>query len=105
MYEVSGNQAVKVNFGATGIEEILQNVYTSITTMRGSVPLDRGFGLDPSLDDPLPLARARLTTQVIDVVQKYEPRVVVSSVTFAEDGFAGVLVPTVNVRLREGVVL
>ncbi|KEO84750.1 GPW/gp25 family protein [Tumebacillus flagellatus] len=106
MYEVIGGQPLPVKFGAVGIEEIKQNVYTALTTAQGSVPLDRGFGLNmENLDDPLPLAKARLTTQVVAVVQKQEPRVIVESVTFAGDDAAGQLVPVVKFRLRDGVIV
>ena len=43
-------------------EEIHQNLRTILTTARGSVPLDRNFGIDMSVIDlPIPLYKAKLT--------------------------------------------
>ena len=81
--------------------EILQNVRTIISTVRFSVPLDRRFGIDGSLIDlPTPAAAARLTKEVIEVVQRYEPRVKVTKIDFVEsEESSGILRPKVQVRL------
>ena len=83
------------------LEEILQNVRTILTTMKGSVPLDRDFGLDGSvLDRPVSALRAILTTNIIEAVEKYEPRVKVKEVNFAGDAEEGIVIPTVRVVIR-----
>nr|WP_278430010.1 GPW/gp25 family protein [Brevibacillus laterosporus] len=91
-----------INFLATGKEEILQNVYTILTTPRGSVPLDREFGIDTSiLDDPTPVAKARATAEIFEKVNKYEPRVSITKVSFTEKE-DGVLIPVVKLAVKEG---
>lgn len=83
------------------LEEILQNVRTILTTMKGSVPLDRDFGLDGSvLDRPVNALRAVLTTNIIEAVEQYEPRVKVTQVSFSGNADEGVVIPTVRVVIR-----
>ncbi|MDR7865170.1 MAG: hypothetical protein RIN56_00050 [Sporomusaceae bacterium] len=94
----------KIDFGATGVKEILQNVRTILTTPIYSVPLDRLFGLDATmLDEPLPVAQAKLTAKVIAAVHKYEPRFRVTRVLYDGNAIDGVLRPTVRGRIVSGV--
>jgi phage baseplate assembly protein W len=89
-----------IDFGATGIAEILQNVRTILTTPKYSVPLDRNFGLNATmLDAPVPVAQAKLTAEIIAAVHKYEPRVRVTKVLYEGDGQEGILRPKVRVRI------
>jgi phage baseplate assembly protein W len=89
-----------IDFGATGVKEVLQNVRTILTTPIYSVPLDRLFGLDATmLDQPLPVAKAKLTAEIIAKIHRYEPRFQVTRVLFADDGIDGVLRPTVRGRI------
>lgn len=83
-------------------EEILQNVNMILSTPKGSVPLDRRFGINTTLQDtPIPLAQARMTGEIIEAVERYEPRVKVLKVTFSGDGASGELIPRVRLRIRE----
>jgi len=92
-----------VDFGATGISEIVQNVKTILTTPLGSVPLDRGFGIDLApLDAPTTFTQAELTPLIIEAIQTYEPRVVVESVSYQATD-QGMLIPRVTLELAEGV--
>lgn len=83
---------------ANELEEIIQNVRTILTTVQGSVPLDRGFGIDPSLiDTPVTNVEGRLTVEIMEAVEKYEPRVQVQEVGFDWNGTEGVVYPRVKV--------
>ena len=95
--------SVTINFApATKIEEIIQNVQTILTTPIYSVPLDRLFGINPEmLDLPLPIAQARLSAEIVQAVQKFEPRVIVTEVSYSGDGMDGRLQPTVRLRIKE----
>ncbi|RAV18838.1 GPW/gp25 family protein [Paenibacillus contaminans] len=74
-----------INFNPTPAEEIDQNIRTILTTVKGSVPLDRPFGLNMGVvDDPSGIARARLSSAIIETIKKYEPRAVVSRVDFRQ---------------------
>lgn len=96
-------RAAPVNFAPSSVaEEVLQNVATLLDTLRYTVPYDRLLGINPEyLDDPTPVTRARLTADIIEAIQKYEPRAKVIEVTFNEDQGEGILVPTVRVDVNE----
>lgn len=97
-YEVSPIK--NINFGATGVEEVLQNVAFILSTPLMSCPLDRTFGWDEGIDDPIHLRKARYTYQVTDAIQKFEPRAIVENVTFEEsDVLNGKLRPKVRVSV------
>jgi len=90
-----------IDFGATGLTEIYQNVQTILVTALGSVPLDRQLGINTDmLDSPTPAAKAKLTAEIIAAIHKDEPRVQVTRVTYTGDGQEGKLVPKVRVKIR-----
>lgn len=101
-FEVSGG-AMEIDFApASETAEILQNVKTIISTPKYSTPLNRDFGLSATmLDEPLPVAQARLTAEIIAAVRLWEPRAAVTQVTYEGDAKEGVLRPKVRVRLVE----
>ena len=87
------------NFKATGLDEIIQNINVIMTTPAGTVPFDRDFGIDWSLLDlPIREAKAKLTVEYIEKIQKYEYRVKVQSVSFTTDK-AGQLKPKVVIEI------
>ncbi|MBP2655418.1 MAG: hypothetical protein H6Q73_2987 [Firmicutes bacterium] len=90
-----------INFGATGNEEILQNVRYIINTPKYSVPLDRAFGVDLALlDKPMPVAKAKMAAEIVNALSQYETRIGVTSVTFSGDAETGKLVPKVKVYIK-----
>ncbi len=96
-----------IDFGATGAKEILQNIRTILSTVKGSVPLDRSFGLSVTmLDAPLPAAKTKLAAEIIMAVHKYEPRFRVTKVFWGEDASGamdGIIKPTVRGRIVSGI--
>ncbi len=77
------NLDLKIDFSATGIDEIIQNIKTILTTPVGTVPFDRDFGIDWSLLDlPVREAKAKLTIEYAEKIRKYEPRVNIKEVAF-----------------------
>lgn len=91
-----------VDFAPKGLTEILQNVRTILSTVKGTVPLDREFGVSATyLDAPIPLAQAKLTAEIITAVHRYEPRVQITGVTYIGDGLDGKLAPEVQVKVRD----
>ena len=71
---------------ATEEDEIMQNVKTICKTPKGSVPLDRDFGVDADfLDTPTPSAMAQIQREIIGAIRKYEPRAKVEQVKFEND--------------------
>ncbi|RXZ84577.1 hypothetical protein EBB07_00740 [Paenibacillaceae bacterium] len=95
-----------INFSASGIDELLQNVRTIITTVSGTVPLHRSFGISvASLDKPLEVSQAIMTSDIVTAITDFEPRVEVVSVTFDTDESDGKLMTVVAIRLKEGIEL
>ncbi|WP_196601762.1 GPW/gp25 family protein [Pectinatus frisingensis] len=90
-----------INFApASELAEILQNVRTILNTAKGTVPLDRDFGIDTSiLDVPIPATKEKITANIIETVEKYEPRVKVTGVSFDGDAESGIITPTVKVAI------
>jgi hypothetical protein len=98
--EINLLQSQNVEIGATGAAEIYQNVRTILLTRKGTVPLDRQFGLDVDLlDTATPRTRALLSAAVPAAVATYEPRARVESVEFAARGTGDVLQPTVRISI------
>lgn len=90
---------------ATEAEEIIQNVKMILTTFKGSVPMDRAFGLSVDvLDLPIKAAQSRLTAEVVNAVAEFEPRAKVRGVAFNSDEVLdGILGAVVSIELIEGV--
>ena len=101
-YDVLAMPVQGIDFApASEVAEILQNLRTIITTTKYSVPLDRDLGVDAEmLDLPINVAQAKLQSEMITAIKKYEPRVEITSISFTgtEDG---VLVPKVQVRIKD----
>lgn len=89
--------------GASGLTALAQEIRTVLTTRKGSVPLDRDFGLDWNiLDCPLHEVKTRYVADVTRQVEKYVPRVKVVEVDFKTSGDAadGLVHPVVKVSVR-----
>lgn len=92
----------KIDFAPTSrVVEIIQNVRTILSTSKYTVPLDREFGLDPSIVDlPMPAAQAKLTAEIIATIHRYEPRCRVVRVYYEGD-LDGRLSPIIRIRILE----
>lgn len=84
IYDVLAQPMQGIDFApASEVAEILQNLRTIITTTKYSVPLDRDFGIDADmLDLPINVAQAKLQSEMITAIKKYEPRVEITSISF-----------------------
>lgn len=95
--------------GATGVTEIIQNVRIILSTIRGSVFLDRDFGLNPDfIDLPQMQAAFKYREEIINQIERYEPRVTVLEINFKTDQnnlIDGSLLPVVKIEIRDGVLL
>lgn len=81
------------------VNEILQNVRTILATTKGTIPLDREFGIDGSvIDMPTMQEQAYLTNEIFQAIRRYEPRVSIDNITF--DGeITGKLIPKVVITI------
>jgi len=86
-------------------EEIAQNIAILLTTVVGSVPLDRRLGLNAIfIDEPTPRGMMKLRIFTIETIQEYEPRVEVMELDFAprtNDALDGRLYPRAVVRILD----
>ena len=88
-------------FGTTGVVEVLQNVRTIISTRKGTVPLDRDFGISfDFLDTPIDTVRGLIQTEIFMALRKYEPRAELREITWDMEPMAGRVVPKVSVNVR-----
>lgn len=96
-------------FEATGLISIRNCLATIANTRIGTVPMRRHFGTAWEwVDKPLPYAMAKYRADLINAIDKWEPRVKVISISFKSDATAamnGRLIPVVRFKLREGVTL
>ncbi|MCG8639137.1 MAG: GPW/gp25 family protein [Desulfobacterales bacterium] len=102
--DITGNLET-VEIGLVGKAEIVQNVAVILSTIKGTVPLDREFGISAGfLDKPMPVAQALMAGEIAAEVEKQEPRVKVTTVDFLETGRAmdGVLLPKVSIIIKDG---
>ncbi len=92
----------KINlFPETMVEEVLQNVAVILSTPKYSVPLNRNLGLEQRfVDKPLSVAKTIITTEVLEAVEKYEPRAEILSVKFDPHEESAVLNPIVEVNIK-----
>lgn len=90
-----------INFGATGVEEILQNVAFILSSSVMSCPLDREFGWNTGLDDPIQIRKAKIVYEITEAVARFEPRAIIAAVEVEGDGLQGKLVPRAKVRIND----
>lgn len=98
-----------VIIGATGMDAIMQNIRMIVTTLAYSTPLDRGFASTGSfIDAPTPYAVARKVAELTEAIESKEPRVRITSITYAPtvgNEMQGRVFPKIHFELKEGVTL
>lgn len=88
---------------ASLVEEVIQNITMILSTPQNTAPLDRDFGLPVRfLDKPIPVAEALLVAEVLDAIEKYEPRAEVLDVSFVRDERTGKIIPSLEVEINGG---
>lgn len=99
-YEVSTKDPEKIDISPKNeVTEILQNVRTILATTKGTIPLDREFGIDGSvIDMPTMQAQAYLTNEIFQAIRRYEPSVSIDNITFDGD-ISGKLIPKVVITI------
>jgi len=106
-YEVIGNPLTEIEIAVGGWREIAQCIKTIVTTWRGSLFLDRQFGIDSSIiDQPENMVLENLIIDVTEQIEKYEPRADIVIITFDQSQLnEGLIVPIVKFRVKEGTLL
>lgn len=79
-------------------DALRRNLTVLFGTRKGEQALDRNFGIDWSfLDQPLEVAKAMLSAEIITVTAAYVPAVTITSIEFTADA-DGNLTPVVSVE-------
>lgn len=76
-------------------KSVLQNISMLLKTKRGTVPLDRDFGLEMEfMDMPIDAAETIAYAEITEAVEEYEPRATISDITMeaGADGKAKLIV-------------
>lgn len=83
-------------------EDITQCLSTLYSTIAGTQPMDRDFGIDSKfVGMPVEVVMNQYALEIIEKTEEYEPRVSVEEVTFTVDG--DTLIPTIHLtRAEEG---
>lgn len=67
-------------------DEIAQNINIILSTIKGTVPLDRNFGIDISfIDNPTPSAFMKAKIVIAEAIKEHEQRVEVLSIKINVD--------------------
>lgn len=84
-------------FSPEEFQDVVLCLETLLSTRAGSQPLDREFGIDYEgiVGYPEPTARNMLSVEIIDKVNRYEPRAEVDNVSFSL-GMDGQMVPHIH---------
>ncbi len=100
---VSMSRPAAVRIGATGLDQLEQEIRTVLATRKGSVPLDRDFGISwDYVDLPVTEAMPYMVAEIGQQLERYVPRIRVRDISFASnEPVEGNLCPTVTVEIRE----
>ena len=108
-YEYVHDTSAPLAIGATGMKSITRNIRIILETFACSVPLDRNFAHKAKmLDSPAPGYSARLASEMMDSLEKYEPRIRVRKIEFVfpdreNQLMQGHVIPKVIFSLKDGV--
>jgi phage baseplate assembly protein W len=100
-FDVMADNAMKIDFGVTGNDEILQNVAMILNSVVYSCPMNRAFAYEGSLlDRPIQVVQSLFSSRLMAAINKYEPRAQVVSITYQGDAVNGLIKPKVRVRIN-----
>lgn len=90
------NVNLKFVFDSDELEDIVKCLSTLYTTVAGTAPMDRNFGIDNTfLDMPINVAENLYALEVTEKTEIYEPRVNVVDVDFISEN-DGVMIPIIT---------
>lgn len=101
MIVIESDSPLRIDYSATGTAAILQNAQFLLATVISSCPLHREFGWDPPVDDGSEFAKATISAQVIEKIERNIPELTVKSVEFIFNQEKGNLVARAEVEMRE----
>lgn len=86
-YTLKASSLGRIRLGVTDpVQSALQNIAVLLNVWKGECPMFRDFGLSPDiLHRPVNVAKTMLRADIISAVEKYEPRAIVTDVSFEVD--------------------
>lgn len=104
-FSIDLSEQTSINFAPESvIDEVIQNVRTICSTIVGTVPLDRDFGMSVDmLDRPISIAQALFQSEVIRALARYEPRARFLSIEYLNDAdvVQGITKPKIKIEIEE----
>lgn len=93
----------KIQIGAKGLQGLYQEINTLLSTRKGTVPLDRDFGVSwDFIDNPINEARPLIVAELVTQLEKYIPRIKVTGIDFENQfNLNGKLFPKIIFEIRE----
>lgn len=84
------------------VKSVLQNLSLLYATKQGTVPQYREFGLPMKfIDKPMPVAQTIAAAEIFEATEKFEPRAVITDITFELDNVSGRMYPIVEVEIND----
>jgi uncharacterized protein len=81
--EINTSKTTDIDWGATGVNEIIQNVLNLLNIVKYEVAYDRTLGINTDFQDmPLQESIVLATAQIYEIIEQREPRVIVEEVSF-----------------------
>jgi len=99
LYEVEA--MTNIDYGATGVQEVLQNVAFILSTYTMNCPLDRGFGIESVIDKPITIVKALHSANVVEAINQFEPRAIVQEIEITGEAEQGLLRTKVKVTIND----
>lgn len=99
MYEVEA--MTNIDYGATGVQEVLQNVAFVLSSYEMTCPLDREFGIKSVIDKPITIVKALHSASVVEAINKFEPRATVETVEISGEAEQGLVRTKVKVTIND----
>lgn len=101
-YKITGDRLTQINLAPeTEAEEIEQNLLVILSSVEGTIPLARGLGISSRfMHSPIAAdgIQALMIVDIMEKIQRYEPRAEFISAEFEEDHENGTLMPIVEVE-------
>lgn len=98
---INSNENYEFKIGATGIEDIQQCLHVLLSTIEGSVFLDRELGISSELIDRPLTKLGNLNQEIFNKIGMYEPRVKVKSMQITSNNSDGKAIIRLEVEILE----
>lgn len=98
---INSNDNYAFKIGATGIEDIQQCLHVLLSTIEGSVFLDRELGISPELIDSPLTKLGKLNQEIFNKIGMYEPRVKVKDIKITSNNSNGKAIIRLEVEILE----